>query len=364
MPAKDNNKFLNIVAGLFLAGFSIYVIKELSSILIPFVLAIIISFVFEPFFSWMKSKRIPTGVAIAVVLILIIIIANIASVLIVASVNSFSSNFNVYEKKFTDFYQSMIISLKLSPEEIKNLSESLKISNLLKEGAVTSVIASFLTSFLGIFGDFVLILFYVIFILSEFNSIKRRIILAFSHDQAASIVRTFGVIFNDVRTYISGKTIISLSLGTISGFILWIFGVDFYFIWGFLIFIMHFIPSIGALIAISLPCIVMFLQFDNIFTPIFVTVLLVVLQNVIGNIVEPKVLGVQLNLSPLLLLLSLFLGGYIWGVVGMILSVPIISMLKIILMNFESTKPFAILMSYKHEVIKKDSVFKFRLKRK
>lgn len=357
MKTQDNNKFLNIVAGLLLAGFSVYVIKELHSILIPFVLAIIIAFVFEPFFSWMKSKKIPSGIAIAVVIILIIVIANIASVFIIASVNSFSSNFSVYEKKFVDFFNSLIASLNLSPEDQQSLNESLKITNLLKQGSITSFIANFFTSFLGIFGDFILILFYVIFILSEFSSIKKRIMIAFSGERANNIIKTLDTIFIDVRTYISGKTIISLVLGTLSGLILWIFGVDFYFIWGFLIFLMHFIPSIGALIAISLPAIVMFLQFDNIFTPIFVTILLVVMQNVVGNIVEPKVLGDQLNLSPLLLLLSLFLGGYVWGIVGMVLSIPIVSMLKIILYNFESTKPLATLMSYKESAIRK-KIFK------
>jgi predicted PurR-regulated permease PerM len=102
----------------------------------------------------------------------------------------------------------------------------------------------------------------------------------------------------------------------------------------------------------------MFLQFDNIFTPVFVTIMLLVLQNVIGNIVEPKFLGDQLDLSPLLLLLSLFLGGYIWGIVGMVLSVPLVSMIKIILLNFESTRPIAILMSYKTSEIEKEFVKK------
>lgn len=353
MTAKDNNKFLNICAGLLCAGFGIFAIKELHSILIPFVLAIIISFLFEPFFAWMKSKKIPSGIAIAIVLISIIIIANIASVFIVASINSFSSNFSVYEEKFVSFFNRTIESLHLSEDDKQSLKESLKISNLLKQGSITSFIGNFFTGFLGIFGDFILILFYVIFILSEFSSIQRRILVAFPEDKARSIIRTLDSIFKEVRTYISGKTIISLLLGLTSGFILWIFGVDFYFIWGFLIFLMHFIPSIGALIAISLPAIVMFLQFDNIFTPIFVTILLIVLQNVVGNIIEPKILGDQLNLSPLLLLLSLFLGGYVWGIVGMVLSIPIVSMVKIILTNFETTKPFATLMSYKHSYIKK-----------
>ncbi|MEO8447558.1 MAG: AI-2E family transporter [bacterium] len=359
MAAKDNNKFLNIVAGLFLAGFSVYVMKELSSILIPFVLAVIISFVFEPFYSWMKMKKVPSGIAIVIVILSIIIIANVASVFIFASVNSFSSNFSIYEEKFLAFFNNTIESLHLSPEDKHSLNESMKITNLLKQGSITSFIAGFLTGFLHIFGDFILILFYVIFILTELGSIKERIQVAFAHERSANIIKTLDTILIDLRTYISGKTIISLSLGTLSGFILWIFNVDFYFIWGFLIFMMHYIPSIGALIAISLPATVMFLQFDNIFTPIFVTILLVVMQNVVGNIVEPKVLGDQLNLSPLLLLLSLFVGGYVWGIVGMVLSVPIVSMLKIVLMNFEATKPIAILMSYKHSVIKK-KIFNIR----
>lgn len=354
MPtSKDNNRFLNIVAGLFLAGFSVFVLKELSSILIPFVLALIIAFVFEPFFSWMKSKKVPSAIAIIVVLIIVITLANITSVFIVASVNSFSSDFSEYERKSVEYFNGLIQSLHLSSDEMQNLQESMKITNLLKQGSITSMIAGLVTGFAGIFGDFILILFYIIFILSEFDSVKERIKIAFEKDRADNISQTLERIFQDVRTYISGKTIISLLLGTISGFILWLFGVDFYFIWGFLIFIMHFIPSIGALIAISLPAIVMLLQFDNIITPIFVTILLVVIQNVVGNIIEPKVLGDQLNLSPLLLLLSLFLGGYVWGIVGMVLSVPIVSMIKIVLMNFEETKPLATLMSYKHSTIHK-----------
>ncbi|MEO8209908.1 MAG: AI-2E family transporter [bacterium] len=358
MAVKDNYRFLNIVAGLFLAGFCVFAAKELSSILIPFVLALIISFVFEPFFQWLKSKNIPQGIAIIIILISIIVIANIASVFIVASVNSFSSNFSVYEDKFFKLVNELAISLKLSSEEIQRINDFLNFKHLLKESSITEFIANFLTGFVSIFGDFVLILLYIIFILSELGNIKERVKIAFTDERAAGISQTLDSIFKDVRTYISGKTIISLILGISSGLVLWIFGVDFYFIWAFLIFISHYIPNIGAIFGITLPAIVMFLQFDNIVTPIIVTCILIALDNIIGNIIEPKVLGDRLNLSPLLLLLSLFAGEYMWGIVGMILSVPIVSMLKIVLMNFESTKPMAILMSYKPEKIRK-KIFKF-----
>jgi AI-2 transport protein TqsA len=357
LAAKNNNRFLNIAAGLLLAGFSVYAVKELSTILIPLVLALIVSFVFEPFFSWMKSKKIPRPIAIIIILIVVIIIANIASVFIIASVDSFSSNFSVYEVKFRELLNSIVVSLKLSQEEIQNIFNSLKLSNLLKQGSITSFIGDLLKSFIGIFGDFVLILLYVVFILSELGSIKERVKVAFKDERAASIAKNIDNIFKDVRTYISGKTIISLILGVTSGIVLWIFGVDFYFIWGFLIFLAHYIPNVGAVVGISLPSIIMFLQFDNIVTPVIVTIILIALDNIIGNIMEPKILGDRLNLSPLILLLSLFVGEYVWGIVGMVLSVPIVSMLKIILMNFESTKPIAIMMSYKPSVIKKNLKF-------
>jgi predicted PurR-regulated permease PerM len=84
---------------------------------------------------------------------------------------------------------------------------------------------------------------------------------------------------------------------------------------------------------------------------IVILIILIVLANVVGNVIEPQVLGDKLDLSPILLLLSLILWGYIWGIMGMILSIPIMSMIKIVLMNFESTRPVAILMSYNQSSI-------------
>jgi predicted PurR-regulated permease PerM len=93
------------------------------------------------------------------------------------------------------------------------------------------------------------------------------------------------------------------------------FGVDFYFVWGFLCFFSHYVPNIGSLISTILLGLIALLQFDNIITPIIIVILLIVVQNIIGNILEPKYLGDQLDLSPLLLLLSLIFWGYVWGII-------------------------------------------------
>jgi predicted PurR-regulated permease PerM len=187
--------------------------------------------------------------------------------------------------------------------------------------------------------------------------------MAFSAERAKNISDSVNEIFAEVKKYIVGKTLINLLQAIIFGTILWLFGVDFYLVWAFLCFFSHYIPNIGSLISTILPTLTALLQFDSIITPIIIVILLIVVQNVIGNILEPKYLGDQLDLSPLLLLLSLIFWGYVWGIVGMILSVPIMSMLKITLSKFESTRSIAILMSYNKLVtLPRDSKITNRIK--
>ena len=110
-------------------------------------------------------------------------------------------------------------------------------------------------------------------------------------------------------------------------------------------FISDFIPNIGSLIVSVLVMIVMLLQFNSLVFPLIILAVLILIQNLKGNIIEPKFFGHRLDLSPLVLFFSLIFWGYIWGIVGMILSVPIMSMIKITFMNIPATKPIAILMS-------------------
>ncbi len=350
MTLKDN-KYLIFIGTVIVLVISFFLLRELKSILIPFFLAVIITFIFHPLYKFLKSKKIPGWAAILIILLIIVVISNMASVFIFTSVNSFAADFPKYEVKFRTFFQSLITSLKFTPQDVESLNESLNLKKLLMEGSITSTITSVFSSVVGIFGDFVLILIYVVFLLSELGSIKERIGRAFSAERAKQIDALLGEIFGDVKKYIVRKTLINLAQGIIVGTILWAFGVDYYFIWGFLCFFSRYVPNIGSLISIILPSIIAFLQFDNIVTPIIIIILMIIVDNIIGNVLEPKYLGDQLDLSPLLLLLSLIFWGYVWGIVGMILSVPIMSMIKITLSKFENTKPLAILMSYKQSSI-------------
>jgi predicted PurR-regulated permease PerM len=347
---KDS-KILKIAAVLFVLGFSFFVLKTLQSILLPFFISIIIAFIFEPFFELLKKKGVPSALAIVIVVLCIIFIANITSIFIITSIGPFTEGLPKYQEKLESMLVYLGDQLKIFGFDVDALKESMSIKNMISDSSFQGLVTSLFTSIASIFGDFILILIYVIFILSELGSLKRRVLRAFSEDRARQISKTMGDIFLDVRRYIVGKTLLNVVHALVVGIVLWAFGVDFFVVWAFLSFLMNYIPNIGSFIATVLPFLTALVQFDNIITPIIILILLIVLANIIGNIIEPKVLGDKLDLSPILLLLSLIFWGYVWGIMGMILSVPIMSMIKIILMNFPSTRPVAILMSYNQNSI-------------
>ena len=134
--------------------------------------------------------------------------------------------------------------------------------------------------------------------------------------------------------------------------ILLFIGVDAPVFWAFLIFVLNFIPTIGSLIATLFPAIFALLQFGE-FTPgILVLAIVGTIQLIVGNFIEPRVMGNSLNISPLVVFLTLAIWGVIWGITGMLLSVPITVILIIVMSEFPSTQPLAILLSQKGSINK------------
>ena len=159
---------------------------------------------------------------------------------------------------------------------------------------------------------------------------------------------------HSIGSYIALKTVVSLLTGFLSYFVLLFIGIDAPLFWAFLIFVLNFIPTIGSLIATLFPAVFALLQFGE-FTPgILVLAIVGAIQLIVGNLIEPRVMGNTLNISPLVVFLTLSLWGVMWGVTGMLLSVPITVILIIIMSEFPSTQPIAILLSQKGNLNKKE----------
>ena len=150
---------------------------------------------------------------------------------------------------------------------------------------------------------------------------------------------------SDIRSYVGIKVLTSAATGLISYMVLKLVGVDFASFWAVLIFLLNFIPTIGSIIATLFPSLLTLIQFPTL-GPFVVTIsVLTAVQFCIGSLLEPRLMGNRLNLSPIVILLSLGLWGSVWGIPGMFLCVPITVIIMIICSYFTATRPLAILLS-------------------
>lgn len=199
----------------------------------------------------------------------------------------------------------------------------------------------------GVAGNAGLILAYLMFIFLEQKMFDRKL-RAFlpkkeRRSQTEAILQD---IASDIRTYVGVKTFVSGLTGLVSYVVLKMVGLDFAEFWAVLIFIFNFVPNVGSLFATLLPSVLALVQFPDSFWQAGVVLGGVgAIQLVVGNVIEPKMMGSSLNMSPLVIILSLVLWGSIWGLIGMFLCVPLMVVAMIILANFEQTRPIARLLS-------------------
>lgn len=252
-------------------------------------------------------------------------------------------------------YQENINKLISSFDSLESIDLSLLTKQWISGDFITNVVKLSVDSVSGLLSNSLLIFLYLIFIILESNLFSKKILLMYSdknsYDNISFILER---ISNSMSRYISLKTMTSLGTGFLSFLVLTLLDIDFAFFWAFLIFVLNFIPTIGSLVATIFPAVIALLQYGNIIQPSIVLVSIGAIQFMVGNVIEPRLMGNTLNVSPLVVLVSLAFWGLLWGVTGMILSVPISIMIIIITSQFKSTEWIAILLSENGEIIKRE----------
>ena len=211
---------------------------------------------------------------------------------------------------------------------------------------IPSFLTSIASSLTGILASGGLILIYIGFLFLEQGHFTNKITaLVADPNKEQDANKIINRIRDDIQKYITIKIITSSLTGMLSYIILRIADVDFAGVWGLLIFLLNFIPTIGSIIATIFPALIALAQSDG--YTLFLVVLFGIgaLQVCIGNILEPRLMGSSFNLSPIIILLNLALWGYIWGIPGMFLCVPFLIIVTIILSHFPQTRPMAIILS-------------------
>ena len=211
---------------------------------------------------------------------------------------------------------------------------------------IAPIIQTLASTFTTMIGNVSIVLFYVMFMLLEQGTFKKKIQVIFpDQKQQGSVMSILTHAQEDIQTYLWIKTLTSSITGVVSYAVLIMVGVDFAGFWAFTIFMLNFIPTIGSIIATLFPALLALIQFDTV-GPFFIVLACVgAIQVMVGNFLEPKLMGNTLNVSPFVVMMSLTLWGSVWGIAGMFLSVPITVMLLIVFAHFEKTRYIAILLS-------------------
>lgn len=320
------------------------VLHMLKAILLPFVIAVFLAQIFIPAMAAMRSRKVPAGVAIVLILVGVSALLFAFSWMIYSSAMAFRESLPVYEARLGGLVQDAMARLIATFPFLREPLEGFHWQEAVEVSSIGALLAAGVGSFLVFFNELFLVLLYLVFLLAGSESFPHKLKRAFK-DQAERVATIIANIEAQVRKYLLTKTLVNLGHGLLVGVLLAAFGVDFAPLWGFLTFIAHYIPTVGAVISVGLPTVFMLLQFESTGWALLVAAVNLAVQFFIGNMLEPRIMGTSLDLSPVVVLLSLIFWGWLWGAWGMILAVPITSTLKIVCENVEALHPLSVLMS-------------------
>jgi len=351
--SRMDNPILNAFATLGLVALTIYLLVVGEQILLPLVLAILVSYLITALGNRIERLRIGTwhppgwlglsGAILAVILVIALVVQ-----LVAGNIVDIADGAPQYQAQL----QTLFAQAAEWVATLLRQDRPITLTAILQEINLRGVLERFAVAFQSIAGNTFQVLAYVFFLLLERRMFDRKLSVLFTPPaREQSVRRTLNIIGSKIETYVLIKTGISLLNAVLSYIVLRLFGVDFAGFWALLVFVLNYIPYIGSPIAMMFPTLLALLQFSSFVMALFVLGSLWAIQAFVENFIEPRITGRTLNLSPLVMIVSLSVWGSIWGITGMILSVPLMVMIMITLSQFPKTRPIAVVMSERGELI-------------
>ena len=319
--------FVVVVAGL----------KAATNLLLPLMMAFFLALLGLPFVTWLQSRGLPRWLAVVLTILANLALLTLLVGLLTGSVAEFTERAPGYKERLS----SVVTELREWLEANGLSTAHWFTEEQVQLGAVMDLVGTTFKGVAAVFSNVILVLLTMIFILAEAAGFRAKLKVALGSRQEylerATKIRT------DVQRYLGIKTLVSLLTGTLVGIWVGVLGLDFPLMWGMLAFFMHYIPNLGAFLA-AIPAMLLALVQLGPGKAVLVGLGFIVVHMTIGNFLEPLLMGRRLGLSVLVVFLSLVFWGWVWGPVGMLLSVPITMIVKITLENSERWRWVAVLL--------------------
>tara|TARA_B100000614_G_scaffold33654_3_gene26199 strand:- start:94 stop:1416 length:1323 start_codon:yes stop_codon:yes gene_type:complete len=327
---------------------------HLESVLKPFFIALGIYFVLKPGADYLSKNNFPVFLSYLTMLLLFILILISTAFFAWSQAQGLIEDEERQEEyngklnqKWKNLKNVPIIGPAIT-ESVKGdsgtIGGDLESVGIGSGGTATDLIASVVSEVGAFVTTGITVLFFLIFIIFEAHLLPGRIERAWPGSSTGRVEIIQTQIEEGINTYIIVKTGCGLGSAFIAAIIMLMFDIDLWFVWAVMTFILNYVPYIGSLIA-TIPPLILGIILLKPSMLLLMTLLLLVNQQVWGNYIETKWAGRALDLSPVFLLLITAFSFWLWGIVGMILAVPLFAIVKIVLENIEETRPIAILLS-------------------
>jgi len=316
----------------------VYGMQAAKVLLVPFLLAVFFALIALRPMLWLQARKVPSALAALVIVIAMLLVLGVVGSILGNSIADFTAQLPAYQARLENIVTSTgaFISELLGEEtRVQNITE------LIDPGFAMGFAANILTSLQDVLTNTFLILFTMVFILLEASSMGIKARAAFgSGDNVFARPREF---LQSLGRYLGYKTVVSLATGVSAWILALVVGLDFPLLWGMLAFLFNYVPTIGSIIA-AVPAVLLALVQLGPAEATTTAIGFLVINMVFGNVVEPRLMGYGVGLSPLVVFLSLVLWGWIFGPVGMLLSVPLTMTVKMALEADEKSRWIAILI--------------------
>ena len=280
----------------------------------------------------------PAVLAVLVIVSLIVLILTVLGTIVGASIAEFTAALPAYQRRLDVIEQGAIDFLGGMLDDTQ-VFESL--GAMIDPGWAMALVARLLNNLKDVLTNIFLIIFTMIFILLEASTVETKVAAAFGRStQSLQRPRVF---IANLGSYLGIKTVVSMATGLAAGLLTWALGVDFPLLWAMLAFLLNYIPTIGSIIA-AVPAVLIALVQLGPGEATATAIGFIAINMVFGNIIEPRMMGHGVGISPLVVFIGLFFWGWVFGPVGMLLSVPLTMTLKLALESDKRTRWIAILI--------------------
>lgn len=334
LPENKSSAVISFAAVIII----VYGLQMAKALLVPFLIAAFLALITVRPMLWLQGRRVPAILAALIIVMFMMLVIGVVGTIVGTSIADFTAALPTYQERLDVIVQG---ALRLVGNWLNTDGQLQNLSEMIDPGWAMGLVATILNGLTDVLTNTFLIIFTMIFILLEASTLETKFRAAFR--RSTDTLRRPRKFLADLGRYLGIKTIVSIATGLAAGLLTWAIGVDFPLLWAMLAFLLNYVPTIGSIIA-AVPAILMALVQLGPGEATATTIGFAGINVVFGNFIEPRLMGHGVGISPLVVFIGLVFWGFVFGPVGMLLSVPLTMTLKLALERDERTRWIAILI--------------------